>query len=103
MQLELSKASQRAQMQEQKREYEETISQLRFVVAQQEDELQRLREARDDAVLACEQLRRDWERERVQGMFEGIDTEPDTKEALLEDVIEEKRRLFAELRADLGE
>lgn len=36
-------------------------------------------------------------------MFEGIDAEPDTKEALLEDVIEEKRRLFAELRADLGE
>ena len=86
-------------MQEQKREYEETISQLRFVLAGQEEELQRLREARDDAVLACDGLRRDWERERVQGMLDGLGAD----DVAVEDVVAAKRRLFAELRADLGE
>lgn len=99
LQLSVFKAAQRAQMQEQKREYEETISQLRFVLAGQEEELQRLREARDNAVLACDGLRRDWERERVQGMLDELEAD----DVAVEDVVAAKRRLFAELRADLGE
>ena len=99
LQLNVFKAAQRAQMQEQKREYEETISQLRLVLAGQEEELQRLRDARDDAVLACDRLRRDWERERVRGLLGDLGTD----DALVEDVVGEKRRLLAELRADLDE
>ena len=99
LQLSVFKAAQRAQMQEQKREYEETISQLRLVLAGQEEELQRLRDTRDDAVLACDRLRRDWERERVQELLGDLGTSG----ALVEDVIGEKRRLLAELRADLDE
>lgn len=99
LQLNVFKAAQRAQMQEQKREYEETISQLRLVLAGQEEELQRLRDARDDAMLACDRLRRDWERERVRGLLGDLGTD----DALVEDVVGEKRRLLAELRADLDE
>ena len=73
LQLDTAKAACRARMEEQKREYEETVRQLRLVISEQDEELGRLRDARDDADLALRCLRNDWERERVRVLLEEAD------------------------------